>query len=94
MPGAKNAMRSSAFIVQTSFSLRHYLSRLNGWRGNLIVVLSTLLLVFVLLLVFLLLPIALLALEFLLPKLVGGVFVEIGEYEGEYFVVPGHGTAF
>lgn len=56
-------------------------------RGNSVVVLATLL-VIVLPLLLLALLVALLGLEFLLPQLVCGVFVQIGEDQGEDLRVP------
>jgi nitrate reductase NapE component len=60
---------------------------------NSIIVFATLLIVvFALLLT--LLAVALLGLQFLLPKFVRGVFVQIGEDKGEDVRIPGNGTAF
>lgn len=94
MSGARNAMRSSSDIVHTSIPPRNDPPVDDKVASCSVIVLPTLLVVLFLLFVFLFLSVALFAFEFLLPKLVGDVFVEIGEDEGEDFMIPGYGAAF
>jgi hypothetical protein len=81
-------------ISYTHPSTLHYQSIDGMEASRLVVILAALLLILVLLLVLLLPPLTFLSLELLLPELVGGVFVEVGEDKGEDFVVPGYRTAF